>query len=227
MSSINQLVSEIAHSIQQPNSVPVRRAIGLSIIHAYNELVRKTYTNNHVTDKVLQQRFKCDLIDVPDGDLFGTENLKLHIIKRSKNKVIKPIRFSNGLPFNSVRTVGFKTSTEIPFVKEASSRFYNELVGMCNSISYDYINGYIYLDITKNTKFSELNTIMIEGVFEMPHLIEIKNSDDTDDATIPNYDNEFLIPEDMVGNIKKLVLETFNTEVVRETNEIPINNLVK
>lgn len=227
MSSINQIVSQIAHSIQQPNNIPVRRALRLSIIHAYNELVRKTYTNNNVTDKVLQQRFMCELIDVPDGDLFGTENLHLHIIKRSKNKPIKPIRFSNGLPFNSVRTIGFKTSIEIPFVKEASSRFYNELDGMCNTISYDYINGYIYLDITKNSKFVNIQNIIIEGVFEKPHLIPIQNSDNNENIKVPDYDDEFIIPEDMVGNIKKLVLETFNVEVARETNEITDNNLVK
>ena len=32
MSSLNQLISEIAHSVQQPNSVPVRRAIRQGII---------------------------------------------------------------------------------------------------------------------------------------------------------------------------------------------------
>lgn len=227
MASINQLVSEIAHSIQQPNSVPVKRALRLSVIHSYNELVRKTYTNNHVIDKSLQQRFKCELVDVPDGDLYGTKNLKLHLIKRSKSKVIKPVRLSNGIPFHSVRTVGFKTSVEIPFIKEASSRFYNNLVGMCNTVSYDFINGYIYLDITRYSEFNSINNIIIEGVFEMPHLIEVRNSDDDNQAAIPDYDNEFLIPEDMINNIKKLVLETFNPEVVRETNEIPTPNLVK
>ena len=36
-----------------------------------------------------------------------------------------------------------------------------------------------------------------------------------------------MISEDMIGNIKKLVLETWNPEVIRETNEVPIQNLVK
>ena len=34
-------------------------------------------------------------------------------------------------------------------------------------------------------------------------------------------DNEFLIPEDMVNDIKKLVLETINGQLVKQTNEIP------
>ena len=37
MASINQLVSEIAHSIQQANSVPVRNAIRLAVIHNRNK----------------------------------------------------------------------------------------------------------------------------------------------------------------------------------------------
>lgn len=38
MASINQLVSEIAHSLQQADSIPVRRAIKLGIIHARNKI---------------------------------------------------------------------------------------------------------------------------------------------------------------------------------------------
>ena len=40
-------------------------------------------------------------------------------------------------------------------------------------------------------------------------------------------DNEFFLPEDLVNAVKKLTLETFNPEVIRETNEIPPQNLVK
>ena len=85
MATINQLVSEIAHSLQQPNSVPVRRAIKLAIIHARNELIRKGFNNHHITDKVIQQRFKVELIDVPDGDLANTESLGLITIKRTND----------------------------------------------------------------------------------------------------------------------------------------------
>ena len=53
MSSINQIISEIAHSIKQANSIPVRRAIKLGIIHARNELIRRTYQNNNYTDRKL------------------------------------------------------------------------------------------------------------------------------------------------------------------------------
>lgn len=227
MATINQLVSEIAHSLQQPNSVPVRRAIKLAIIHARNELIRKGFNNHHITDKVIQQRFKVELIDVPDGDLANTESLGLIAIKRTKNKVPRPTRLDHNLPFHSVRTAGVKNPIEIPFVKEASSKFYKHLPGMCHGVTYDYINEYVYINTTSESVISAIGSIIIESVFEYPHLIETETKDGVLDIDLVNDNDEFLLPEDMIGDIKKLVLETFNPEVVRETNEIPTPNLVR
>ena len=227
MATINQLVSEIAHSLQQPNSVPVRRAIKLAIIHARNELIRKGFNNHHITDKVIQQRFKVELIDVPDGDLASTANLGLITIKRTKNKVPRPTRLDHNLPFHSVRTAGVKNPIEIPFVKEASSKFYKHLPGMCHGVTYDYINEYVYINTTSESVISAIGSIIIESVFEYPHLIETETKDGVLDIDLVSDDDEFLLPEDMIGDIKKLVLETFNPQVVRETNEIPTPNLVR
>lgn len=233
MASINQLVSEIANSIQQPDSVPVRQAILLSIIHARNELIRKTYFNNKTIDRVLQQRFIATIIDVPDGDLPNTSNLQLKTIKRTKFKVPRPVRFSNGIPFNSVRTLGVASPIEIPYNNQANSIYYNFLPGMQCITDYDYINEYIYINI-KNDRFNTISKIVIEGVFEKPHLIETITNESTmnDKDNIltedeVDYDNEFLLPEDMVETLKKTILSTFNPEIVRQTNEIPTQNLIK
>ena len=40
-------------------------------------------------------------------------------------------------------------------------------------------------------------------------------------------DDEFLLPEDMIPTIKKLILESWNAEVIRDTNEIPSLNIIK
>ena len=69
MSSLNQLISEIAHSVQQADSVPVRRAIRQAIIHARNELIRHSYSNHNYTDKVLKQRFTLQIEDFTDDNL--------------------------------------------------------------------------------------------------------------------------------------------------------------
>ena len=227
MASINQLVSEIAHSLQQADSIPVRRAIKLGIIHARNDIIRKSYNNHSITDKVLQQRVRLELIDVPDGDQANTTNLPLSQIKRTKSRVPRPTRLTNNLPFHSVRTAGVKNPVEIAFVKEASSGFYKYLPGMCPSITYDYINEYLYINILNTINFNTINSIIIETVFEYPQTIQtethegVLSIDDIDD------DNEFLLPEDMIDAVKKIILETFNPQVVRETNQIPNPNLVK
>lgn len=227
MSSLNQLISEIAHSVKQPDSVPVRKAIKLAIIHARNELIRKSFENHKITDKVLQQRFKVTLIDVPDGDMYGTEGLGLDSIKRTAKKVPRPIRLLNNTPFHSVRTAGVKNPIEIPFAKEASSKYYKHLPGMCLPVTYDYINEYIYINAIDDEKFTDIGAIIIESVFEYPHIIETETSSGKLDINSIDDNDEFLLPEDMIGSIKKLVLETFNVEVIRDTNTIPSENIVK
>lgn len=227
MSSLNQLVSEIAHSLRQQDSVPVRRAIKLSIIHARNELIRKSYESHKITDKVLQQRFRLSLIDIPDGDLTGTKGIVNTVIKRTANKVPRPVRLTNNLPFHSVRTAGVENPIEIAFVKEASSKFYKHLPGMCPMITYDYINEYIYINTLEHPDLNTLGNIIVESVFEYPHIIETETFEGKLDIDSIDDNDEFLLPEDMIGNIKKLVLETFNPQVIRDTNEIPSANITQ
>lgn len=226
MSSIAQLVSEIAHSVKQPNSVPVRRAIKLSIIHARNNLIRKSFNNHSYSDKVLQQRFRVSLIDVPDGDIYGSEGIITNTVKRTTNKVPRPVRLTNNLPFHSVRTVGVTNPHEIAFVKEASAKFYNSLPGMCPVITYDYINEYIYINIQKDSVLNNLGAIVIESIFEYPHIIETETVEGKLDINAIDDNDEFLLPEDMIDAIKQIVLETWNKEIIRNTNEVPAPNIV-
>ncbi len=234
MPTLNQLTSEIAHSIQQQDNVAAKRAIALSIIHSRNQLIRHSYEGHNYIDRGLQQRFRCELIDVPDGDLSGFNNSTK--IKRTKNKVPRPVRLTNNLPFSSVRTIGVDNPIEIAFVRTATSKYYANLPGFCPSVTYDYLNDYIYIDTTKNDILKDLQFITVEAAFEYPNLIldnlnqddEFKELDlyngitaEISDKLIELEDNEFLIPEDMVNDIKKLVLETINGQLVKQTNEIP------
>lgn len=220
MSSLNQLISEIAHSVQQADSVPVRRAIRQGIIHARNELIRHSFSNHNYTDKVLKQRFKLSIKDVPDGDLNGIPNDN---IKRTVNKVPRPVRMPINLPFHSVKTIGVINPTVIAFVGEASAKFYKSLPGMTNTPTYDYINDYIYF----NGLSDDIEYIIVESVFEYPHEIKIDTSDKAETEIVISDDDEFFLPEDLVNSVKKLVLETFNNQIIRDTNEIPTPNLVK
>ena len=224
MASISQLVSEIAHSLQQPDSVPVRRGIALDIIHARNKLIRQSFEQHNLVDKVLQQRYNVTLIDCPDGDILGYEDLGLSTIKRSETRVPRPVRLTNGLPFLSVRTLGVENPVEIAYVPEASSKFYAKLPGFCNKVTYDYINQYLYINILNNPNLASLGKVVVESPFEVPFKLDDTHFDAEGKYT---EDSDFIISEDMVLDIKKLVMESFNPNVVRETEEVPIPNLMK
>ena len=213
MASLNQLVSEFAHAVGNPNSIPLRRNLRYAILHGRNELIRKSYENHKYVDKGLQQRIRVSIINVPDGDLYNSQTLGLPAIKRTKQEVPKPVRLINNLPFQSIRTTGH-SGIEIPFAKEASAKFYHYLAGMCNLPVYDYINGYIYFFSNNKDWFQNIGSIIIESPFEIPY-DEAKYDDD-----------EFLIPEDMIGALKEIVFKRNLIEVPRQTNETPIDNFV-
>ena len=247
MASIEQVVSEIAHSVQQPNSVPVRRAIRLAVIHNRNKLIRQSFQNHNYIDKVLQQRFRITLTNIEDGDTNILAELGLdwqdylgefasgqRVIKRSVQRVPRPVRLDNNLPFLSVRTTGFYNSITIPFVKEGVSKFYKHLPGMCQNISYDYINQYIYLDITKNDNFMNFESIIVESPFEYPTIIDDEETvysgiqeEHCDGNKTYTADDEFMISEDMIYDIKKLVLDEFNISMFRQTNEVPLESQMR
>lgn len=221
MSSINQIISELAHSVKQADSVPVRNALRLSIIHARNKLLRESYKNHGYADKGLYQRIKLSLTDVPDGDLEELVDIAPYI-KRTNNKVPRPTRFVNNTPFQSVRTVGYRNPIEIPFVPETVAATYKYLPGMCHDVSYDYINEYIYIFCDEDSKFARMNNVIVESVFEQPQLIETETSNCGENFNENSTDdNEFLIPEDIIEDLKQIVLANFNANVVRNTNEIP------
>lgn len=233
MATINQLISEIAHAVGQPNNEPLRQTIRQAIIHTRNELIRKSYNNNRYVDKSLMQRFRVEITDVPDGDVYSTKDLMIKAIKKSTNKVPKPIRFNNALPFQSIRTLG-QSNRSIAYAKEGSANFYHHLAGFCNMPVYDYINGYIYIFTENVDWFNNVNFIIIESAFEFPHLIKTETVDnegsyseeDIDDTEAIDND-EFLLPEDMIGDIKDIIFKRNYLTVPRETNEIPTDNLIK
>lgn len=225
MASIAQLVSEFAHSLKQPNNKVLRENIKSLIIHTRNEVIRRSYENHGYVDKGLTQRFKVSLQDVNDGDVnlisSTGEPLSENIttIKRSVQKVPRPVRLTNNLPFDRVSTVGFATNKEIPFIKETSARFRYALPCMCALTCYDYINGYLYLFPPKN-KSIDVKKIVIESAFEHPNYIEDKNRE-VDKYDLMLDENEWLLSEDMIGQIKEIIYKRDLLSTVRETNEIP------
>ena len=222
MASISMLVSEFAHSLKSPNNKALRENIKLLILHTRNEVIRRSFETHGYVDKGLVQRFKVSLTDVYDGEIElpeGMEDVDINLIKRSSQKVPTPVRLTNNLPFDRVSSVGYKTSRELPFIKETSARFRSSVPGLCGMPCYDYINGYIYIFPADNKAF-ELEKIIIESAFEHPTEIQIANNE-IDSMDVLMEDNEFLLSEDMIGQIKDIIYKRDLLSTVRETNEIP------
>lgn len=221
MASLNQIVSEIAHAIHQPNNFTTRQTIRSAVIHTFNEQIRQTYERHANVDKILMQRYRVSLISVPDGDIFQSLVSTKYKVKRSKTRIPRPVRLDNNLPFVSVRTVGYDNMA-IPFIKEANAQFYKALPGMCTSLSYDYINGYLYVNSNGNPLIESLGHIVIESPFEIPTEIPVE----TTEGVESNFDNddEFIIPEDMVERIKDVIYKRNLLNVERVTNEVPVKD---
>lgn len=222
MASIAQLVSEFAHSLKQPNNKALRENIKLLIIHTRNEVIRRSYENHGYVDKILTQRFKVTLTDVNDGDIQLPEDytdISITKIKRTLQKVPRPVRLTNNLPFDRVSSAGFKTNKEFPYIKETSARFRSAVPGLCGMVCYDYINEYIYL-FPADDKSIDINAIIIESAFEHPNQIH-KINNEVDGMDLLMDENEWLLSEDMIGQIKEIIYKRDLLSTIRETNEIP------
>lgn len=227
MASIAMMVSELAHSLGQPNNHVLRENLKLLVIQTRNECIRRSYENHGYVDKGLTQRFRVTLTEVNDGDITIPDEIKDYIaidkIKRTTEKVPRPIRLTNNLPFDRVSSVGYTTNREFPYIKETTARFRNSVPGLCGAISYDYINEYLYLYPPRRGTL-ELNQIVIESAFEHPNEISLGNGEITTDNLIYD-DNEYLIPEDMYGQIKDIIYKRDLLNQHRETDETP--NVIK
>lgn len=170
------MVSELAHSLGQPNNHALRENLKLLVIQTRNEVIRRSYENHGYVDKGLIQRFRVTLTDVNDGDIVLPDSIKDFVaidkIKRTTEKVPRPVRLTNNLPFDRVSSVGYATNREFPYIKETTARFRNSVPGLCGAISYDYINEYIYLYPPRRRTF-DLQQIVIESSFEHPNEISL------------------------------------------------------
>ena len=222
MASIAQLVSEMAHAVRQPNNKALRENLRLLIIQTRNEIIRRSYENHGYVDKILTQRFKVSLTTVNDGEIELPEeydDYDITKIKRTLQRVPRPVRLTNNLPFDRVSSVGFKTNREFPYIKETSARFRSAVPGLCGMPCYDYINEYIYI-FPVDCKPFELDKIVIESAFEHPNEIALINGTETPES-IWLDENEYLLSEDMIGQLKEIIYKRDLIDTVRETDEIP------
>ena len=222
MASIAQLVSEFAHTLGEPNNKGLREHIKLIVAQTRNEVIRRSFENHGYVDRVLVQRYKVSLTDVNDGEIElpeGYDESDITKIKRTLQQVPRPVRLTNNLPFDRVSSVGFKTNREFPFIKETSARFRSAVPGLCATPCYDYINGFIYLFPSDNRALT-INKIIIESAFEHPTTVEMDNGL-VDAMDLLDESNEWLLSEDMIGQIKEIIMKRGLLNGNHRTNEIP------
>lgn len=222
MASIAQLVSEFAHTLGEPNNQGLREHIKLIVAQTRNEVIRRSFENHGYVDRVLTQRYRVSLTEINDGEIQlpeGYDESDITKIKRTLQQVPRPVRLTNNLPFDRVSSVGFKTNREFPFIKETSARFRSAVPGLCATPCYDYINGFIYLFPADNKPIM-INKIVIESAFEHPTTIEMDNGL-VDPMSILDESNEWLLSEDMIGQIKEIILKRGLLNGNHRTNEIP------
>lgn len=222
MASIAQLVSEFAHTLGEPNNKGLREHIKLIVAQTRNEVIRRSFENHGYVDRVLVQRYKVSLTEINDGEIQlpeGYDESDITKIKRTLQQVPRPVRLTNNLPFDRVSSVGFKTNREFPFIKETSARFRSAVPGLCATPCYDYINGFIYLFPADNKPIM-INNIVIESAFEHPTTIEMDNGL-VDPMSVLDESNEWLLSEDMIGQIKEIILKRGLLNGNHRTNEIP------
>lgn len=223
MSSIAQLVSELAHTYGEPNNKALRQHIRQVISQTRNEVIRRSYENHNYVDRILVQRFKVSLTEVNDGELTlpeGYDDVDITKIKRTLQQVPRPVRLTNNLPFDRVSSVGFKTNREFPFIKETSARFRSAVPGLCATPCYDYINGFIYL-FPAEGKTIDINKIIIEAAFEHPNTIELANGTITSEDVFYER-NEWLLSEDMIGQIKEIIIKRGLLNKSHKTDEVNV-----
>lgn len=230
MASLNQLVSEIVHSVGQPNNYALRTNVRSLIIHTRNEVIRHSMEQHGYVDSVMQQRFKVSLTKVTDGEIEYPEGMDERLkvyIKRTTQKVPRPTRFTNNLPFLRVSSPGYFFNQEFAYIKETSTRFRRFTPGLRGQMTYDYINDYIYLFPCESIAAhhaERLNDIVIESVFEHPTEVKLLSGEGSEFEFI-NDDDEWFLPEDMIGQIKDIIIKRDLLSNHRETDEIP--NVIK
>ena len=93
---------------------------------------------------------------------------------------------------------------------------------MCGAISFDYIHDYIYIYAASNNKALTIGAIVIESAFEYPNQIILENGD-ANELDVALDDNEWVLSEDMVGQIKEIIYKRDLLNQVRQTDEVPNN----
>lgn len=235
MASLNQLVSQVAIKYGKTFDHGLRESTRSLILQLRNQEIRRSYTGNGLIDQVFKQSFIVECIEVSFDefdfkeksvrDVYGGKRIHL----RTRNRVPRPIRFTNNIPFTTIRCPGYK-SLPLMYAPDYMVSTYSTNKDFRNKMYYTYKNNLIYFynvgekyldfhsnesshpvwipDEEKETPIEgeKIYYMLIEAPFEKPHLIDVNDNLDYEYFD----DNEYLIPEDMIPAILNQIYANYN-----------------
>lgn len=198
MASLKELVYELMGARGETDNHILYNRIKRLLIENRATAIRRDIARNGVSDEYVQycpiELIKVNAADIPNGN----DTAK---VLRSKNRIPSPVRIQNNTPFLYVGT----KDLSIPFVYVSS---YATAIRMRNTdyfkhiTLYAYTNKYIYVYSNDNN----IKEISVGSPFINPHLIDDSNSTYTKEYV--DDEDEFLLPEDMLLEIKSIILKT-------------------
>ncbi len=201
MATLNQIVTEILDITNRPHDTLFKERLKLTFKHERSTLIRQALNKyNDVT--LFKQRYTVAISTSTLSD--SLTNTTSTGVRRTTNKIYKPIRYNTDVPFNFV---GSDSGTVSYLYTELSELPYiSELPNNALAIRYTYRNEYIYIYGSEST-LASINYISIESPLELPEsVIPTQTYSDTQAETIYNDDMEFPIPDDMIQDIKNRIL---------------------
>lgn len=203
MSSVQQIVDNIAGNVGKLTDIVFKKRIENSVISARAEAIKRDYKKTGRFSSSLLQKIPClKMIEVdPRECCDGSIDCKVY---RTEEKIPIPIRGDNYVSITFVGTTNGLVS--FGYVDRSTLRF---IPKEDRQPRYTLLNDYIY------TFFSSYGEISLEGVFNN---LDFKLKDCKGNLCEPNM----YIPEDLEYVVKQLVYEELRMYIPKNT-EVQVN----
>jgi len=216
MASIKEIATEIIEALGQVDNTPLYNRVKRLIIEGRAELIRRDVRKTGIDDDYIQY-VSVNMIKVPSIDLPNVSTNVCGSVLRTKNRIPSTVRVANNTPFMYVGT----SDRAYPYVYVSNATGVTRMRNskyFVNVIMYCFVNGYIYIYATDNN----IANITIGHPFINPHLIDDSNS--TFNKEYVEDTDEFLIPEDMLRELKAIIFKTDFAIAVTDDREVSIDS---
>lgn len=196
MATLKQIADEIAGALDRPFDDMFKERLKAIIKNERAYLIREQ-AEKYGLDDAFRQRYTVALERVDKAD--GLVDVNCDVL-RTSNKIAKPIRLKRDAIFSYVGNA--EGTNAYRFTELSELKFRHFLFLLADHISYNYMNGYVY--IYGNIK---LKTVTLDAAFESPELVlPNETAEDISNGIEYTEDMEFPLPIDMIQNIKARLL---------------------